>query len=314
MNSIKKSKNNLHSHVIVLACFFAVALLASCGAQTETVVEETEIVFAVNAYEVSQTVLSDYLEFGGDVIAASSVDIFPDATGKISRLYVSVGDYVYRDQVLAEIDPSRPGMTYSTNPVKAPMQGTVSSLPLPVGSTVSPSMSMGKISSTGVLEIKGAVAERFVSKVELGQAATLMFDAWPGENFSAVISEVSPVLDPSARTMGITLRLSPFDSRIKPGMYARIKLITQEIEDAVVIPYDAIVIRNNVTCVFVVEENSTVRLQEVDLGLRVDNRVEITAGLQGGDLVVTGGKTLLDNGTAVSVISVETDSNSVGGN
>ena len=86
-----------------------------------------QTVFAVNAFLSYKGDLNGYLEFGGDVSAVSSVDVLPDTSGKISRIYVSVGDVVKKDQILAEVDASRPGMTYSASPVKAPVAGTVTS-------------------------------------------------------------------------------------------------------------------------------------------------------------------------------------------
>lgn len=293
-----------------------VLTIISCTPKTTKMVEtplKQEAIFAVSAYEVSRTVLSDYLDFGGDVVAASSVDILPDTAGKLSRVYVRVGDYVYKDQLLAEVDASRPGMTFSTNPIKAATQGTITSLPLSVGATVAPSMSIGKISSTSILEIKTAVAERFVSRIKIDQQASLIFDAWPNEIFIGKITEISPVLDPITRTMGVTLVLNPPDDRIKPGMYTRIKLITEEKEDVLVVPHYAIVNRSDNTFVFIAQENDTVQIQSVTTGLRVDDKIEISSGLKVGDIVITRGQTLLEDSAKINVISIETDSNTEGG-
>lgn len=313
MNMSKKKLLCLGTVCIIL--IFALTTIA-CEEKTPETVEEVveqETVFAVSTYEVASTVLNDYLEFGGDVVAASSVDILPDTAGKLSRVYVSVGDDVRKDQVLAEIDGSRPGMTFGTGSVKAPTSGTITSLPLAVGSTVAPSMSIGKISSTDELEIKTAVAERFVSRVEVGQQASLIFDAWAGASFMGRITEVSPVLDPMTRTMSVTLVLDPPDNRIKPGMYARIKLITEKKDNVLVIPYYAIVNRADENFVFVVQDGDSVRMQSISPGLRVDDKIEITSGLEVGDLVITRGQTLLQEGTKINVISVETDENVEGG-
>ncbi len=301
----KKVKKTITVKILSAIVISAVALV-SCG---RVVVEDAQdITFAVGGYQVSKTSLDDYLDFGGDVVAASSVDILPDASGKLSRIYVSVGDYVRRDALLAEVDSSRPGMTYNASPINAPISGTISSFPLAVGSTVAPSMSVGKISSTGELEIQAAVAERFVSRVDIGQKAELRLDAWPGEVFMATITEVSPVLDPTTRTMAV--KLIPEDvsgEKIKPGMYTRIKLITEEKEDVFVIPHYALITREDEPYVFVVQEDETVRLQKIVVGLRVDDSVEVTEGLAEGEIVVTRGQTLLDEGMKVSVVSVETD-------
>ena len=303
--------------ITIITIFLTILLLSSCDSKKDVQIEESvpeKVSFAVNAYEVSKTTLSDYLSFGGDVYAKSSVDILPDTAGKILRYYVSVGDYVSKNDLIAEIDPSRPGMNFETSPVKAVRSGTISNLPFPVGSSVSQSMSLGKISSISDLEIQAGIAERFVSRVQVGQKASLTFDAWQDEKFFAEIIEVSPVLDPVTRTMSVTLKMNPSDTRIKPGMYARIKLVTEEKADIVVIPYESIVKRGDVTAVFVVQADNTVTLQEIKQSLRVDDLVEVSEGLEEGDLIVIRGQTLLEDGTSVSVVAVENADKTTGGN
>ena len=263
-----------------------------------------QTVFAVNAFLSYKGDLIGYLEFGGDVSAVSSVDVLPDTSGKISRIYVSVGDVVKKDQILAEVDASRPGMTYSASPVKAPVSGTITSFASSVGNMVAPSMTIGRISSTDKLEIKTSVPERFISKIKLNQKAILTFDAYPGETFTAKVTKISPVLDTSTRTMSVTLILDPPDSKIKIGMYARIKLITDHKSNAIIIPTTALVTRSQEQCVFVVNPDDTVTLKKVTVGIKVDDMVEILSGLEGNEKVVTKGQTLLNNGTKVNIVSL----------
>lgn len=263
-----------------------------------------QTVFAVNAFLSYKGDLNGYLEFGGDVSAVSSVDVLPDTSGKISRIYVSVGDVVKKDQILAEVDASRPGMTYSASPVKAPVSGTITSFASSVGNMVAPSMTIGRISSTDKLEIKTSVPERFISKIKLNQKAILTFDAYPGETFTAKVTKISPVLDTSTRTMSVTLILDPPDSKIKIGMYARIKLITDHKSNAIIIPTTALVTRSQEQCVFVVNPDDTVTLKKVIVGIKVDDMVEILSGLEGNEKVVTKGQTLLNNGTKVNIVSL----------
>lgn len=263
-----------------------------------------ETVFAVNAFLSYKGDLNGYLEFGGDVSAVSSVDVLPDTNGKLSKIYVSVGDVVKKDQVLAEVDASRPGMTYSASPVKAPVSGTITSFASSVGNMVAASMTIGRISSTDKLEIKTSVPERFISKIKLNQKATLTFDAYPGETFYARVTKISPVLDTSTRTMGVTLVLDPPDSKIKIGMYARIKLITDHKSNAIIIPASSLVTRSQEQCVFVVNPDNTVTLKKVTVGIKVDGMVEILHGLEGNEKVVTKGQTLLNNGTKVNIVSL----------
>jgi membrane fusion protein, multidrug efflux system len=278
--------------------------------------DEAEASFAVNTYKTSAERLDDYLEFGGDVVASSVVNILPDTAGKLSRKLVTVGDFVKKDQILAYIDPSRPGMTYSENPVKSPVAGTVTSFPLSIGGTASPAAPLGQISSTEHLEIQINVAERFVSRIKTNQSAVVTLDAYPGQKFSARVFEISPVLDTSTRTLKVKLQLEPPDPRVKAGMYARVKLITEELNNVIVIPFDALVQRDDKTYVFAVERTTqdsaaggqvgtpgVVHLHEVTQGIHVDDKIEISGGLNAGDEIVVRGQSLLNDGSKVNIMS-----------
>lgn len=292
--------------VKVVALVFASAFVFfSCSKDEGTAVvpvESQETVFAVNTYVAAAENLDEYLEFGGDVVAASSVDVMPDTSGKIANIRVRVGDYVEKNQILAYVDPSRPGMTYESSPIRAPVAGTITSFPVSVGSMVAPSVSIAKISNTKNLEINISVAERFVSRIEVGQPALLTFDSYPGEVFTAKVAEVNPVLDTTSRSMGVKLVLDPPDNRIKIGMYCRVKLITESKSGVVAIPREAIVNRSGQESVFVVNGN-TVENRPISVGITVDNMVEVVSGLTAGNEVVVSGQTLLDSGSKVNVIN-----------
>lgn len=294
---------------ILMAAAILSSALVSCKGKSEKTAkeEETETIYAVNADIVQAGNLDDYLEFGGDVSSVSAVDVYPDAAGKISRIRVSVGDLVKKDQIIAYVDPSRPGMNYSENPVKAPISGRVTSFPPTIGTMVSQSYSIAKISDTDELQIKVNVAERFISRIRENQTAIVSFDAYPGVEFKARVFEVSPVLDTTSRTMLAKLKVEPADSRIKAGMYARVKLITDTIEGAVVIPNDAIVYRDGKPYVFTAKSESaesSVNMVSVKEGLSVDNKTEIQEGLKEGDVIIVKGQSLLSDGFKVKILSI----------
>lgn len=294
---------------ILMAAAILSSALVSCKGKSEKTAkeEETETIYAVNADIVQAGNIDDYLEFGGDVSSVSAVDVYPDAAGKISRIRVSVGDLVKKDQIIAYVDPSRPGMNYSENPVKAPISGRVTSFPPTIGTMVSQSYSIAKISDTDELQIKVNVAERFISRIRENQTAIVSFDAYPGVEFKARVFEVSPVLDTTSRTMLAKLKVEPADSRIKAGMYARVKLITDTIEGDVVIPNDAIVYRDGKPYVFTAKSESaesSVNMVSVKEGLSVDNKTEIQEGLKEGDVIIVKGQSLLSDGSKVKILSI----------
>lgn len=294
---------------VVAAAAFAVCL-TGCGAKKAAAEKgsgDAEPVFAVNTYKIVPTSLDDYLEFGGDVDTVSAVSVMPDTAGKISRINVKVGDRVTKDQIIAAVDASRPGMVFADSPVRAPVSGTITYFPGVIGTSVSQSSVIAKISSTNELEIQTAVPERFISRISMNQKAVLTFSAYPGETFAAHIKEVSPVLDSNTRTMTVKLAIDKRDARIKIGMYAKIHLVTEHKQNVTVVPYGTVVTQNGETYVFKVMHNgaeNTVSLVPVQLGIRVDNFQEILEGIKEGDEIVIKGQSLLNNGAKVNVVSV----------
>lgn len=303
----------IKSTVIVVSAAMLATSLLSCGPKNKNVAKKDEVVeslFAVNTYKTSEGNLDDYLEFGGDVTAVNTVDVMPDMAGKVSNVLVNVGDKVSKNQVIAYVDASRGGMYYAASPVRAPIAGRVTSLPATVGATVAQSSSLAKISRTDDLEVKINIAERFISRIENKQIATISFDAYPSVEFEARVVEISPVLDTLTRTMQVKLKFTKPDPRIKVGMYARVKLVTESVKNAIVIPSSAIVLRDQKPYVFMVssqkngETPAKVKLQPITVGIEVDSKTEVTEGLNAGDEIVVKGQSLLNDGSNVNIISV----------
>lgn len=291
---------------LILISFLAVSCSKKDNNETKAADESPEkIVFAVTTVTATRGELNDYLEFGGDVAAKSNLDILPDAAGKIAQVLVSVGDNVRKDQVIAYVDPSRPGMNFEYSPVKSPIAGTITAVNVVPGSMVAQQLSIAKVSKMETLEVSMNVPERFVSKVQEDQKAYLRFDAYPGEIFYATVSEVSPVLDQSSRTMGVKLTFDKKYPRIKAGMFARVKLITDTRSNIVKIPDSAIVNRFGEFFVFTVNpgDPASVRRQTVTVGIRVDEKAEILSGLSPDEEVVVRGQTLLEEGSLINIVS-----------
>ncbi|MDR1047953.1 MAG: efflux RND transporter periplasmic adaptor subunit, partial [Treponema sp.] len=180
-------------------------------------------VFAVNTTTATQGQIRDYIALSGDIVSGSTVDTYSDAAGKVTRLFVSIGSRVRKDDPIAEVDPSRPGMNYVPGIATAPVGGTIVSLPAQVGMTISQAVPLARIAAGSALEIKLYVAERFISKISMGLPCEISLDAWPGEVFRGTISEVSPVVDPASRTMEVRVNVDNPGSRLKSGMFAKVR-------------------------------------------------------------------------------------------
>ncbi|MDR3192836.1 MAG: efflux RND transporter periplasmic adaptor subunit [Treponema sp.] len=263
-------------------------------------------VFAVNTSGVSQGPIQDYLALSGDIVSGSTVDTYSDAAGKITRLYVAVGSQVGRGDPIAAVDPSRPGMEYVANVVKAPISGTVVALPAQVGMTISPQVSLARIAGGSALEIKLYVAERFISKMALGLPCEIAMDAWPGEVFRGTVAKVAPTVDPASRTMEIRVNVENPGARLKAGMFAKVRIITERKQNIVKIPSSAMIQRFGENYVFVAEPDSegghVARRRNVTPGILVDGVLEIREGLSPKDEIIVRGQTLLDDGAKINII------------
>ena len=297
--------------VITITSAIATLTFMSCGPKKASEAEnkEVETLYAVSTYKTVEGNLDDYLEFGGDVASVNEVMVLPDQAGKITNILVKVGDMVKQGQTIAYVNPLRAGVVYNDSPVRAPISGRITSLPVTVGSTVSQAASVAKVARTDELEIRISIAERFISRISNGQNATVTFDAYPSVEFGAKIFEVSPVLDTATRTMNVKLHLNPPDARVKVGMYGRVRLVTESVKNAIVLPSSALITRDGKNYVFVItspksgKNAAVVGLKPVTKGISVDNKVEITKGLEAGEEVVIKGQTLLNDGAKVNIVS-----------
>jgi len=281
---------------------------AAGGGPGRPVGEAAPVVFAVNTTRSVLGQITDYIEVNGDVETLSTVDLFADIAGKIVRLPISVGQRVTKGTVIAEVDPSRPGSVFVASPVRSSIDGTITDIPVNVGSTITQATPIARVTTTDRIRVSSRVAERFISKIRLGLDAVLEFEAYPGEKFPARIIEVSPVVDPQTRTLELKIGLLQPDRRIKAGMFAAIKIVTEKKDKIVKIPADCVVRRFGSSFVFVVKpvpgegDSRVVERRQITPGILIDDKLEIAGGLEPDEEVVILGQTLLEDGSAVKVV------------
>jgi RND family efflux transporter MFP subunit len=185
--------------------------------------------------------------------------------------------------------------------------------------TVSQAVPLARIAGGAGLEIRLYVAERFISRIVMNQPCEVTLDAWPGEIFRGSITEVSPTVDAASRTMEIRVGVDNPGSRLKAGMFAKVRIITEVKENVVKIPVNAVVNRFGEQYVFIVDSgdpppgpkgegfppdpaSTVVKKRIVVQGILIDGVLEITQGLAPDEEVVVRGQTLLEDGARVNII------------
>ncbi|MBI9107489.1 MAG: efflux RND transporter periplasmic adaptor subunit [Spirochaetales bacterium] len=270
------------------------------GENTTAVVEKS---FNIKTTTAQRQDISDRLTLSGDVEAASSVDVYPNTTGQLSQLIVETGTWVKKNQVLAKIDPSRPGMNYAESPVEAPISGTVTQINSDPGATVSPQMPLLTIGDISRLVITTQIPERFIYMVENGQTAWITSTAYPGVKYRAKVSSISPVVNPASRTLKIKLSLSE-KAPLKAGMFVGIDLITTTSRDSLTIPEKALLSRDDQSYVYRINNGHAEKVS-VTSGIKNNGLVEITSGLSENDILAIEGVTLLSDGSKINIIGSE---------
>jgi multidrug efflux pump subunit AcrA (membrane-fusion protein) len=287
------------------AFFFLPSLLAGGNEpQTAAAGEPAVTAVSVKIAEAEIRSLRRRLEVNGDVRSVQQVEVFPEAGGKLASVRAVLGTSVRRGEVVAEVDPSRPGVAFMRSPVYAPISGIVSRPPLSVGTTVSTGDSVMTISLAENLEVMTLIPEGDIGGLKLGLRADVSLRAFPGESFPAAVTHIAPVLDPVSRTKMITLSFDRPDSRINAGMFARITLNTGTYDNVIVVPAEAVIDRFGVKAVYVLKENKA-ELREVVTGVTIDRLTEMRSGISSGDKVLVQGQQFISDGSIVRVAGGE---------
>lgn len=174
-----------------------------------------------------------------------------------------------------------------------------------VGQRVGSGTDLMMIIDPDPIRVRVEVIESEIGLVRAGRRAAVTFDAVPGETFTGTIETIDPVVDAERRTLSVTVRLPNADRRLKPGMFAQVTLDAQIFEDRLLVPMEAVLLRDNRQLVFVVRDGRA-QWEYVTIGYQNDEWVEILSdNIKEGDVIVTSGHFTLAHDVPVNVIDPE---------
>ena len=174
----------------------------------------------------------------------------------------------------------------------APISGIVVERNATLGATVGSDANLFKIIDLSSVWIDANVFEKDLERVKIGQQVKVTVPAFPESTFSGRVILVSSVVDPDTRTVKVRTEVPNGDGRLKPDMFANVEIVTAAHRTAITIPLSAVLDDGGKSVVFVAD-GKEYKKKEVTLGLKSDDRVEITDGLTSGDKVVVKGNYLL---------------------
>jgi Cu(I)/Ag(I) efflux system membrane fusion protein len=183
----------------------------------------------------------------------------------------------------------------NTVQVLAPQDGIVTNLNVREGIFVKPATEIISLADLSSVWLQAEVFESQTDWVMESQSAEARLNYMPGEVFSGRVDYVYPVLDPKTRTLQVRLRFDNPGERMKPNMYARVTIFGKSHPGALSIPLEALIRGQDTDRVVVALGDGNYTVQEVMTGIESGGWLEIIAGLEVGDEVVTSAQFLIDS-------------------
>jgi membrane fusion protein (multidrug efflux system) len=184
--------------------------------------------------------------------------------------------------------------------LRAPFAGTVGLRLASVGDYVKEGQDIVNLESLDPLKVDFRLPELALSQLQGGQMLQISLDALPDKTYDGKVFAINPLIDANGRAIVIRAQVPNRDGKLRPGMFARVRLFTSDIRDSVVIPEEALFPVGDDKYVYKVVEGKAQR-QKVGIGQRREGRVEIVNGLARDDVVVTAGVIKLREGVAVTI-------------
>ena len=171
--------------------------------------------------------------------------------------------------------------------ILAPFDGVIGLRSISIGDFVTPGQAIAPLEAVQMLKVDFRLPERFVAEVNLDQALELQVDARPGQRFEGVVYAISPLIEEGGRSILVRAQVDNTDGLLRPGMFARVQLITEQ-TDVLVVPEAAMSPSGQTQFVFRLVDGQAERVA-VQMGERRAGLVEIVSGVEEGDLVVVAG-------------------------
>ncbi len=187
----------------------------------------------------------------------------------------------------------------------APISGMVGSITVSLGETASPQSPVAVVSDTSRLQVEVLVSETDVNFIKTGSKVNVYITSLSSQPFAARVISVDPMADLLKRNFTVQVELDKTQPMMRPGMFAEVVLATEQAENALCVPVEAVIARGDKSVVYTVDTDNRARPLEVKTGISNDRLIQITAGLEPGTQVIVKGNTLVSDGTLVKVAAGE---------
>jgi RND family efflux transporter MFP subunit len=188
------------------------------------------------------------------------------------------------------------GEVRKTLTLNSPVNGIVTKRMVTQGMYLKAGMPALEVADLSTIWVDADIYQYELPWIKVGQMVTMTLDYLPGETFQGRIDYIYPYMKEVTRTARVRLRFPNPRLKLKPEMFASVKIESPVVHNAVVIPSDAVLDTGIKQHVFIALGQGRFEPREVKLGVLGDNGLrEVLSGLKGGEEVVTSAQFMLDS-------------------
>lgn len=192
--------------------------------------------------------------------------------------------------------------------VRAPFSGVIGLRYISEGTYVTPATSIARLVNMDELKLTFAIPEKYSAQVAIGSELTFNTSGSSEQNIATVYA-IEPGVDVATRTLKMRAMAKNEEGKLIPGTFANVSLPLATVNDAIMVPTEALIPIQNGKKIFV-SKDGLAREVEVQTGARTENMVRVLSGLKPGDTILTSGVMILKNGTPVKVNLLQPVANS----
>ena len=182
---------------------------------------------------------------------------------------------------------------------KAPFSGKIGLRNISPGTYLTPTTVVTNLVSSNQLKITFSIPEKYASEIKINHEISFTVSG-SSEIFNAKIYAIEPIVDTTTRTLLVRSKTDNKDGKLLPGTYANVKVPLNIINNAILIPTEAIIPVQNGKKVFI-SESGKAKEVKIETGTRTKESILVTNGLKSGDTLIISGIMSLKPETAVKI-------------
>jgi RND family efflux transporter MFP subunit len=183
--------------------------------------------------------------------------------------------------------------------VRSPISGAVKEKHVSRGAYLTVNGKIVTLVKINPLRLRADIPESSAAAVRTGQTINVTVDAFPGRRFTGRVVRIGPSLDEKTRALTVEAEVANSGNLLRPGMFAKSRLITSANAPAVMVPQRAVASAAGLSKVFVIENGKAVE-RIVKTGAIDGDLIEITEGVKDGDIIATSNLDKLLTGAVVN--------------